>query len=87
MGNEARRARYAALYRKGADSYFRFVHIDFPDGMVPPPTIGMGVPHGGVHVFGLADTQEEVAGMFGTTQQSVSRWMRNEPPPLEVDHG
>lgn len=76
------RARYVALYRDGANSYFRFVHVQFPDGMIPPPTINMGVPHSGVHEFGRADTQEEIALLYDTTQQSVSRWMKNQAPTL-----
>lgn len=79
---KTRRVRYVALYEAGGKSYFRFVHVEFPDGMIPPPKIGMGVPRGGVHEFALADTQEEIAALFRTTQQSVSRWMRNQAPPL-----
>lgn len=83
MSDEIKRARYVALYRRGhGKSYLRFVHLDFPDGMIPPATISLGVPHAGVHEFGLADTQEEIARLFNTTQQSVSRWMSNPAPAL-----
>jgi hypothetical protein len=76
------KARYAAMYETGekGKNYFRFVYLEFPDGMIPPFKIEMGVPQHGVHEFGLADDQHALASIFSTSQQNVSRWLKNKAP-------
>lgn len=79
-------ARYVALYETGerGGNYFRFVRLEFPDGMIPPPMIEMSVPHHGIHVFTYlhADTQAAIGSLFGIPQQTVGRWLKREAPEL-----
>jgi hypothetical protein len=80
-----RQGRYVALYHRSPElggNYFRVVDIDFPAGMIPPPTLRMHVPLSGTHDFVWAPTQDDAAQAFSTSQQNVSRWMRNDTPEL-----
>jgi len=84
-----RRAQYVAMYETGerGGNYFRFVYLDFPEGFIQPLVLELGVPLDGVHKFVWADDQHAIALAFNTSQQNVSRWMKNRPPELAAKRG
>lgn len=79
-------ARYVALYWRPDDlggSYFRTLLLRYEEGMIPPPVIklAMGAP-AKEHEFFYANTQTEIATIYGLSQQTVSRWLRRQAPDL-----
>ena len=78
------KARYAALYRTGrrGGNYFKFMYLDYPDELMPPPIIRMGKPMEGIHEFVWADDQHSLALAYDTSQQNISRWLKNTAPKL-----
>lgn len=80
-------AHYVALYgrpsEQGGGVYLRWVTLDIPDGLISPPTIELHWPLFGPQTFHYAQTQAEIAKLYGVTQQTVGRWLRREAPPLD----
>lgn len=71
------RSQYVALFetgKKGAN-YFRFAYLEYDDGLIPPPKVSV---HGVEYTY--SPNQYTTALIFKTTQQNVSRWMKNKKP-------
>ena len=71
-----KRAQYVALYEIDGKKILRFIYLEYPDGMIPPPEIRLGKPLESVHTYTYAEDQSAIAAMYGVSQQAVSRWSR-----------
>jgi hypothetical protein len=82
FGAERRASHYVAAYRHPdphtARMLLRRVILECPAGLIPPPKISLHEPLVGPHEFVFAGdgTQEEIAKMYGVTQQTVGRWIK-----------
>lgn len=70
------RTQYVAMFETGerGRNYFRFAYLEHDDGEIPPPVIPIGKAE-----YVYAQDQQEIAHAFGTSQQNVSRWLKNKP--------
>ena len=70
---------YVAMFETGekGKNYFKFLQIEAPDGYILPPIIEASIPHQGIVQFIYAPDQESIAKAFNTSQQNVSRWLKN----------
>ena len=81
LSEERGRSHYVAVYRHpepdSARMLLRRVVIDYPFGLIPPPTISLHKPLDGPHEFAHAGdgTQAEIAKLYGVSQQTIGRWI------------
>lgn len=75
--------RYAALFETGTKGrkFFRFAYLELPSvEYIPPPVLELCVPTKGLHTFAYAPDQSYLAKAFKTSQQNISRWLKNKEP-------
>ena len=65
---------YVAMFTTGTkgNNYFKFAYLQVEDGLIAPPII----PINGVD-YVYAPDQLSIAKAFNTSQQNVSRWLKN----------
>jgi hypothetical protein len=78
------RHQYVAMFETGqkGQNFFRFAYLEIPEGYMVPPVIKIGIPKlsGSMADFVYAPDQAWMAKVFRTSQQNISRWMKNVDP-------
>lgn len=72
------RSQYVALFKLQTDNFFRSAYLDFERGLILSPIINIG----GVEYI-YSPNQYTIAKTFKTSQQNVSRCMKNKPSKLD----
>lgn len=82
------KAHYAAFFpqEKRTTSFFRLAVLDLPDGMMPQPTLDLGVSgaRGGIRFTHYDGTQAGLGRAFGFSQRTASNYLRNPDQPDAV---